>query len=156
MASQALQVLAIERMMALLQALKTEGVLKEVYYTESAATQANETPYAYFRPAADPDYVPDNTVTSGPPWRYRVRSRLLLSVAIRRKVSYTIKELAEIEHVLRNRITSDFPDPPGSECRIKIIGLAKFADPWIADLAFRDFGAATLAVDYEGIDVFGD
>jgi hypothetical protein len=124
-------------------------VLKQVYYTESAISQANEAPFVFFRLAADEDYVPDD-VHGGLP-RYTVRSRLLVSVVIRRKATYTTKELAEMLDILRRRIAADLPDPT---CTLRIIGLATFSDPWIANLGYPDFGAATLAIDYEGIDYY--
>jgi hypothetical protein len=149
MATQALQLIAVDRLAALLEALKTEGILKQVYYTESAIAQANEAPFVFFRLAADEDYVPESThPTSG---KYTLHSRLLVSVRIRRKASYTTRELAEIIDILRRRITTDLPDPT---CTLRIIGLAIFDDPWIANLGYNDFGAATLAIDYEGSDTY--
>jgi hypothetical protein len=149
MATQALQLIAVDRLAAMLEALKSEGVLKQVYYTESAIAQANEVPFAFFRLAADADYVREE-IHGGAP-RYAVSSRLLVSVVIRRKATYTTKELAELIDVLRRRITTDLPDPA---CTLRIAGLATFSDPWIADLGYKDFGAATLAIDYEGSDTY--
>jgi hypothetical protein len=149
MAIQALELLAVDRLAALLEALKTEGVLKQVYYTESAISQSNDEPWAFFRLAADLDYVSNNTIGGAP--RYTVRSRLLVSFVIRRKATYTTRELAELKDILRRRITADLPDP---ECTLQIAGLPTFTDPWIANLGYTDFGAATLAVDYYGMDQY--
>src|SRR5262245_52365975 len=111
--TQALQVLAIDRLAAMLEAMKTERVFKQVYYMPRAITQAAEAPFAYFGMAADRDYPRDET-HGGPPRYNRVQSRLLLTVAIRRKAAYAVRELAELIDVVRRRLESDFPDPPGS------------------------------------------
>src|SRR5262245_62113057 len=141
MATQALQLIAVDRLAALLEALKTERVLKQAYYTQNAIAQANEAPFAFFRLAADEDYLRESIHGGGPP-RYTVESRILVSICIRREATYTTKELAKLLDILRRRITSDFPEPPGTNCRLQIASLATFEDPWIANLGYRDFGAA--------------
>ena len=148
MATQALQLIAVDRLAALLEALKTERVLKQVYYTESTIAQANETPFVYFRLAADQDYV-RMSMHPDKPEIWTVESRILVSVVIRREATYTTRELAEMIDILRRRISSDLPDP---DCALTVTGLATFQDPWIADLGYKDFGAATLAIDYYGTD----
>jgi hypothetical protein len=152
MATQALQLVAVDRLAALLEALKAERVLKQIYYTESAISQSNDVPFAFFRLAADEEYGRDSTV-GGPP-RFTVRSRILVDVVIRRETTYTTRELAEMIDTLRRRITTDFPQPPGTGCRLQIVGLTTFSDPWIANLGYKDFGSATIAIDYFGTDTY--
>src|SRR5215471_15677926 len=110
MATQALQLVAVDRLVALLEALKSERVLKEVYYTESRMTEANETPFAFFRLGPDRDYLRDSLLGGAP--KYIVQSEILVSIRIRRESGYTTRELAALIDVVRRRITSDFPEPP--------------------------------------------
>ncbi len=153
MTTQALQLVAVDRLAALLEALKAERVLKQVYYTESATPEANETPFAFFRLAADQAYRRD-LIHGSAPARYKVESRILVSIRIRREMTYTTRELAQLIDVLRRRITSDFPEPPGANCRLQIAGLDEVSGIGVADLGYKDFGGATLAIDYYGFDIY--
>jgi hypothetical protein len=141
---------AVERLKAGLDAMKTTRVIRQHYLTPQAIFQTPETPFAYFRIGADDDYSRDDQMGGSTSATFRPISRLVLTYAIRREATYIAKELADMNALMRAMIY-EYVREPG--CNLQVVSMSTYSDPYMANL-YAEYGAASLAINYTGIDTY--
>ena len=134
--------IAVEKLKTGLDAMAASRVIKKHYLTPKAIFQTPETPFAYFRLSSDEDYSREDAT------RFRPTSRLLLTYAIRREATYIAKELADMNALMRAMVYEFVKE---ESCNLQVLSIATYTDPYMANL-YAEYGAATLAIDYTGID----
>jgi hypothetical protein len=133
----------IDQVKLLLEGLAAAGVLRRVYTEPKAIGTAPEFPFVSFKVGSDEEYAIDDY------GRGKLRSRILISIAVQREATYATKELAALIGQIRGQIIAwkqYFCD-----AGITVTGIIQITDTQIATF-FDDFGFGVLGVDYEGID----
>ena len=139
--------IAVEKLKAGLDSMEASRVIKRHYLTPKAILQTPETPWAYFRLSTDEEYGRDERI-GGDTAGFRATSTLLLTYAIRREATYIAKELADMNALMRAMVLEYVKD---ENCNLQVVGIRTYTDPYMANL-YAEYGAATLAINYTGID----
>src|SRR5262245_5538806 len=139
----------IDQLKTSLDSLVTNGVLKRVYTEPVGVMSAKEFPFVFFRIAADDEY----DLEAAPP-QARVGGRFLVTIILRRDMTYALRELVTLKAKIRNRLVLDMMSV--AECQAQIMTLRSEEESRDSNLSYEDFAMTTIAINYHGIDRFSE
>jgi hypothetical protein len=139
----------IDQLKASLDTLVTEGVFKRVYTEPTGIMSAKEFPFVFFEMASDDEYDFKGTH----PQTIQVRSRILVTISLKRETVYALRELATLKAKVRHRLALDWH---ASGCVAQIFTMRTAEDSRVSNLSFKEFATTTLGIDYGGIDTFSE